>query len=623
MILPNHLISKILNYLIFHQYQYEKIYFNLDQNYFDNNYYGEHFPATHILSYGLVSKQFFEIVSSLITITSRISFKCPKHSKFCIVQSKNITRFIEEHRPNYKTKLERELIKSSLLKEHNYAERYRTTQEILDIYPNLKEIIYNINILILSGFNELRYWDEKFFEQIHLDNKKASLPSSSNVKVKIRILLFCDPGADIKNISNKESIINFRKGIQSKTNITVDLLFLKGLDSNMKNQDYIFQLINNLSPMKLIIENEKKKLNGNGEEEILDKNDVGGAFSHSDYFKILQINHHLKKVKIINDFVDPFAFIGIENNKQLKSIDIGIHFHEIVFHMIRLFKPDNNKDDDNSIQLIDNCKNFKKYISKGLKSDFSKMDKDDYYCFKSICNGDDEVIQPIQSIFRVKHCIKDWEEMCHSISISTTLKHLKFKEFCNKIHCQVWKSISSNKTGDDDDDGVDFQPMINHKLHYYECVNGNEVMDKIPFFTLPFSEMISNNKSIETLFLEGMNGLLNESVLSSFIKNKTITKLSLNYSLSQSNLDYFLKNVMPLNTTIKHLEIISNDKLWGDNNTCCPSSLVKFIQTNTSLSTLKCHFFDTIIDDLNNGTKQQTLTSLINSSKIQKINITS
>ncbi|KAN0037445.1 hypothetical protein ACTFIV_002793 [Dictyostelium citrinum] len=624
MVLPSFLISKILNYLIFHEYQYEKKFISLDQNYFDNNYYGnEYFPTSHILSYGLVCKEFFEVVSSLITITSRLSFKCPRNSKFCIVQSKNITRFIEEHRPNYKTKSERESIKSSLFKEHSYAERYRTVQEIIDIYPNLKELVYNINILIFSGFNELRFWDEKFFEQFNGHYKKST--SSSNVKVRIRILLYCELNSNIKLISTKTTILNFKRIIQDLKNVKVDLLYLKGLDSNMENQDYIFQLIDNLSPKKLIIVNEKKKLNGEL-QEILDKNGGNGYYSHSSYLKILQINHYLKSIRIINDFIDPFAFIGIDSNKKLKSIDIGFHFHEILFHMIRLFKPDNNNK-DNTPLLKDNCKNFNKCISKHCNSDFSFLDKNDYCCLKSICNGDNEAIQPIQSIFRVKHCIKDWEEMCISISNSKTLKHLKIKEFCIKLHCQVWKSISLSANMDEDehqDGGVDnSQSMINHKLHYHQWVNGNELMNKIPFFTDPFSSMISNNKSIETLYLEGMDGLLNENVLSSFIKNKTITKLSLNYSLSQSNMDYFLKNVMPLNTTIKHLEIVSNDKLLGDNNTCCPSSLANFIQTNTTLSTLKCQFFDTIIDDLNNGAKKQTFESLINSSKIQKINTTS
>ncbi|KAN0003295.1 hypothetical protein ACTFIZ_009459 [Dictyostelium cf. discoideum] len=621
--LPNYLISKILNYLIFHEYKYEINYISLDKNYFDNNYYNcEHFPASHILSYGLVCKEFFEIVSSLITITSRLSFKCPRHSKFCIVQSKNITRFIEEHRPSYKTKSERDSIKSSLLKENNYGERYRTIQEIIDIYPNLKELVYNINLLIFSGFNELRFWDEKFFEQFNCQFIKST--ASSNVKIKIRILLYCEPNSNIKTISNKKLILKFKNDLEKlKKKVKVDLLYLKGLDSNMENQDYIFQLINNLTPKKLIIVNEKKILNGEL-QEIQDKDSGGdgGFFPHSSYLKILQINN-IKKIKIIKDFIDPFVFIGIEKNKHLKSIDIGFHFHEILFHMIRLFKPEKN----NSFHLIENCKNLKKYISNQSTSDFSFLDIDDFYCFKSICNGDEEVIQPIQSIFRVNHCINDWEEMCHSISISTTLKHLKIKEFCNKLHCQIWKSFSSysNQTGDsdtdDDDDGYRVDCCYHDKLHYHDCINGNEAMNKIPFFTDPFSLMISNNKSIETLYLEGMNGLLNESVLSSFIKNKSITKLSLNYSLSHSNLDFFLTNVMPLNTTIKHLEILSNDKLWCDKNTCCPFSLANFIRTNKTLSTLKCQFFETIIDDSNNGTKKLTFESLINSSKIQKINI--
>ncbi|EAL70394.1 hypothetical protein DDB_G0275003 [Dictyostelium discoideum AX4] len=624
MILPNYLISKILNYLIFHEYQYEINYISLDKNYFDNNYYiCEHFPASHILSYGLVCKELFEIVSSLITITSRLSFKCPRHSKFCIVQSKNITRFIEEHRPSYKTKSERDSIKSSLLKENNYGERYRTIQELLDIYPNLKELVYNINLLIFSDFNELRFWDEKFFEQFNSEFLKST--TSSNVKIKIRILLYCEPNSNIKTISTKKSILKFKNDIEnSNKKVQVDLLYLKGLDSNMENQDDIFQLINNLTPKKLIIVNEKKILNGEL-QEIQDKNSGdgggGGFFSHSSYLKVLQINN-IKKIKIIKDFMDPFVFIGIENNIQLKSVDIGFHFHEILFHMIRLFKPVNK---NNSSHLIENCKNLKKYIS---NSDFSFLDKDDFYCFKSICNADEEVIQPIQSIFRVSHCIKDWEEMCHSISISTTLKDLKIKEFCNKLHCQIWKSISSysNKKSDgitdDGDDVGDRVDCCSHdKIHYRDCINGNEVMNKIPFFTDPFSLMISNNKSIETLHLEGMNGLLNETVLSSFIKNKSIKKLSLNYSLSHSNLDYFLTNVMPRNTTIKHLEIVLTDKLWCDKNTCCPNSLANFIQTNTTLSTLKCQFFDTIIDDSNDGAKKLTFESLINSSKIQKINI--
>ncbi|KAM9980955.1 hypothetical protein ACTFIY_003255 [Dictyostelium cf. discoideum] len=623
MILPNYLISKILNYLIFHEYKYEINYIRLDKNYFDNNYYNcKHFPASHILSYGLVCKEFFEIVSSLITITSRLSFKCPRHSTFCIVQSKNITRFIEEHRPSYKTKSERDSIKSSLLKENSYGERYRTIQELLDIYPNLKELVYNINLLIFSGFNELRFWDEKFFEQFSSEFIKST--ASSNVKIKIRILLYCEPNSNIKTISTKKSILKFKNDLENfKKKVKVDLLYLKGLDSNMENQEYIFQLINNLTPKKLIIVNEKKILNSEL-HEIQDKEIGGGGgggfFSHSSYLKVLQINN-IKKVKIIKDFIDPFAFIGIENNKQLKSIDIGFHFHEILFHMIRLFKPNKNT----SSHLFENVKNLKKCIS---NSNFSFLHKDDFYYYKSICNGDEEVIQPIQSIFRVNHCIKDWEEMCHSISKSTTLKHLKIKEFCNKLHCQVWKSISSysnessdGDTYDNEDDGNSVDCCSHDKLHYHDCINGNEAMNKIPFFTDPFSFMISNNKSIETLYLEGMNGLLNENVLSSFIKNKSITKLSLNFSLSHSNLDYFLTNVMPLNTSIKHLEIVLNDKLWCDKNTCCPNSLANFIRTNKTLSTLKCQFFDTIIDDSNNENKKQTFQSLINSSKIQKIKI--
>ncbi|EGC39077.1 hypothetical protein DICPUDRAFT_75373 [Dictyostelium purpureum] len=583
-----------------------------------------------VLKYGLVSKEWFSMISNGIKyLSSKIKYN--RLSDKCLINPYQIKHFIQEVYYKYRRE------------EYGFEE---DEEKLLQLYPNLEEIRYLITMDYSATPTSSNHLDnEEFYLNYYSGEKIFKIKPINHLKksVKSKITLY------IESPTSYEPLVISGGYCQSQRVLVDQLIYSSKFGScsnDLINLIKFFFKTNNLT-----------------------------TYSVKDYFSyskdlIDSLDPTLESIKILgNNSLEPYSLSSLSRFNQLKSIQVQYHIHDILYH----------------IGLSSSFINDHSFIPKFKESDYYGENNDlRNPCYKPF---DDDIIYPFgKSIKRLCSVADDWYEMCESLANNNHLLNLSIGNSCileegvhplrrymndekfyisakgkekyysseeesdrfdleekesdsetdneNKpsdspieyINCSVIDDGSGgvivfggipNKSNSDcssseeenDDDYIyddsdiarcekkitnrfkkkkkrkekkyqEYLKFLNDrknrdtdqfKTHYYQLFNEFSLPKS---FTEPLKLIISNNVSLQSLTLKNFD--IDINILSAFKNNNNILSLTLVHVLTNIQLEVFLESILPTMSNLKYLTIDGITKP-GQNITPNLNSLLKEI----------------------------------------------
>ncbi|KAM9972394.1 hypothetical protein ACTFIW_007454 [Dictyostelium discoideum] len=498
----NNIIESIVNYLLLNKKNNNIKNGNNNNKYYEiKNYY---YYINEIIKLSLVSKEWYEIISNLITnniidnnrieywfneplLSSTISLPQPDTISYNFRKKYSES---SEIKLNFKMNINKEY---SIIKTNNNTNNSNNDNNIIKDY--FKQQILCLNKLTYEELEEISklemnkslkfrkilvnmdYNKTEFKNLLNSNYKKinnsfdlSKPPSSNNINNNINNNNINKVDITLHNFSLLNDNIDISSSSNDNDNKIESKLYINNISYfGTNNCDKIFNILNHIKSKNI-------KYINNDDDDII----------HMDFSRLFNedINGQVESIKIYSDFVEPYHLLNVNQLNNLHTLSIPIQFHEI-------------------IEII-------------LGNDESQ------------CRNDEFLSQ-----FR-NDIINHWELMIESLSTCKSLKNLTISKACPYTRC-IYNHFSDDDDDDEfnycdssynddydnddddneeeeDDEGDDTKKILNYlkmfsngiksllssssSLEYFKIKNGGMVICNDTFSEL------SNNKSIKTLVLD-------------------------------------------------------------------------------------------------------------------------